>query len=145
MEGKTATVVNMAVSFSQLEEKVLVVDSDLRRPKHHRIFKLRNVGGLSSYLTGKVELKDAIQKTSIKNIWILPSGPVPPNPTELLNSKKMKKMIEEVKKEFDFILLDIEPNCDHFPCRAYVRYYRHIKALDILEKQRLSVHFFHYG
>ncbi|MFW6160944.1 MAG: GumC family protein [Acidobacteriota bacterium] len=109
MEGKTATVVNMAVSFAQLDEKVLVVDSDLRRPKLHRIFKLRNVHGLSSYLTGKAELKDAIHKTSIDNIWILPSGPVPPNPTELLNSKKMKKMIEEAEKEFDFILLDTPP------------------------------------
>lgn len=109
MEGKTSTVVNMAVSFSQLEEKVLVVDSDLRKPKLHRIFKARNVGGLSGYLTGKITLDDSIQKTSIENIWILPSGPVPPNPTELLNSKKMKEMILEAKKNFNFILFDTPP------------------------------------
>lgn len=108
-EGKTATVVNMAVSFSQLEERVLVVDSDLRKPRLHRIFRARNIGGLTRYLTGMISLKDAIQKTSIENIWLLPSGPIPPNPAELLNSKKMKEMIEEIKKGFDVILFDTPP------------------------------------
>ncbi|NIO49358.1 MAG: polysaccharide biosynthesis tyrosine autokinase [Candidatus Aminicenantes bacterium] len=108
-EGKTATVVNMAVAFSQLEEKVLIIDADLRKPRLHRIFKVRNLGGLSGYLTGKVSLKDAIQKTSVENIWLLPSGVIPPNPAELLNSKKMKKMMEEVKGAFDVILLDTAP------------------------------------
>lgn len=108
-EGKTATVVNMAVAFAQLKEKVLVVDSDLRKPRLHRIFKVRNNTGLSAYLTGKVSLGEAIQKTSIENIWILPSGLIPPNPSELLNSKKMKEMMEEVKKRFDIVFLDTTP------------------------------------
>ncbi len=108
-EGKTVTVVNMAVSFSQLDEKVLVVDADLRKPRLHRIFKARNTGGLSSYLTGKLSLKDIILKTSIPNIWLLPSGPIPPNPAELLNSKKMKEMLEEIKKGYDIILIDTPP------------------------------------
>lgn len=109
MEGKTSTVANMAVSFSQLGDKVLLIDSDLRKPKLHQIFKARNVGGLSSYLTGKVPFKEAIQKTSVENVWLLPSGPIPPNPTEILNSKKMKEMREEVKTGFDFILFDTPP------------------------------------
>ncbi len=108
-EGKTATVVNMAVAFSQLEEKVLIIDADLRKPRLHRIFKVGNLGGLSGYLTGKVSLKDAIQKTSVENIWLLPSGIIPPNPAELLNSKKMKEMMEEVKEAFDVILIDTAP------------------------------------
>ena len=108
-EGKTATVTNMAVSFAQLEEKVLVVDADLRKPRMHRIFKVRNVGGLSGYLTGKVSLEEAIKETAIKNIWLLPSGPHPPNPAELLNSRKMKEMMEEVKKRFDVVLVDTPP------------------------------------
>jgi len=108
-EGKTATVVNMAVAFSQLEERVLVIDADLRKPRLHRIFKVGNLGGLSGYLTGKVSLEDAIQKTSVGNIWLLPSGLIPPNPSELLNSKKMKEMMEEVKEAFDVILLDTAP------------------------------------
>ena len=108
-EGKTATVVNMAVAFSQLEKRVLIIDADLRKPRLHRVFNARNLGGLSGYLTGKVSLKDAIQKTSVGNIWLLPSGIIPPNPAELLNSKKMKEMMKEVKEAFDIILIDTTP------------------------------------
>ena len=108
-EGKTTTVANMAVSFSQLSEKILVIDSDLRRPRLHRIFKVKNNTGLSGYLTGKVYLKEAIQMTSIDNVWILPSGLIPPYPAELLNSKKMRDMLRELKSRFDFILLDTTP------------------------------------
>lgn len=108
-EGKSATLVNLSVAFAQLERKVLVIDSDIRKPRLHRIFKIGNIGGLSGYLSGKLELTGAIQKTSIKNIWLLPSGPVPPNPSELLNSERMKEMLEEVRKVFDMVLLDTPP------------------------------------
>lgn len=108
-EGKTATVVNMAVAFSQLEERVLIIDADLRQPRLHRIFEVRNLRGLSGYLTGNVSLENAIQETSVENIWILPSGVIPPNPAELLNSKRMKEMIEEVNKRYDVILVDTTP------------------------------------
>ena len=108
-EGKTASVANLAVSFAQLGQSVLVVEADLRRPKLHRIFDVRNGKGLSGYLTGQYPLKEAIQKTPIENIWVLPSGPLPPNPAELLNSKKMKDMLEEVGKVFDIIFLDSPP------------------------------------
>ncbi|TET66882.1 MAG: hypothetical protein E3J56_13710, partial [Candidatus Aminicenantes bacterium] len=70
-EGKTVTVANMAVAFSQLEERVLVLDTDLRKPQLHRIFNARNIPGLCEYLTGKISLEEAIQKTSIENIWLL--------------------------------------------------------------------------
>jgi len=108
-EGKTATVANMAVAFSQLEQKVLVLDADLRKPRLHRVFKVRNIQGLSGYLTGKVSFEDAIQKTAVENIWLLPSGPHPPNPAELLNSKRMKELLEEAKSRFDIVLLDTPP------------------------------------
>ena len=109
VEGKSSTLINLAVAFSQLDKKVLVIDSDNRKPRLHRIFKIRNMGGLSGFLVGKIELKEAIQQTSIKNLWLLPSGPVPPNPSELLNSARMKEMLEEVRKAFDIILLDTPP------------------------------------
>ncbi|MFQ6109999.1 MAG: polysaccharide biosynthesis tyrosine autokinase, partial [Candidatus Aminicenantales bacterium] len=108
-EGKTATVANLAVSFSQLQERVLAVDSDLRKPRLHRIFKVKNAGGLSGYLTGKIPIEQAVQKTNIQNIWLIPSGPLPPNPSELLNSRRMKEFLEEMKKGFDVILLDSPP------------------------------------
>jgi succinoglycan biosynthesis transport protein ExoP len=109
VEGKSSTLVNLAIAFAQLDKKVLVIDSDLRKPRLHRIFKIGNRAGLSGYLAGKIELKEAIQKTSIENFWLLPSGPVPPNPSELLNSSRMKEMLEAVKKVFDIILLDTPP------------------------------------
>ena len=108
-EGKTATVANMAVSFAQLNEKVLVIDADLRRPRLHRVFNVRNMGGLSGYLTGKASLEDAIKKTKVENIWFIPSGPIPPNPAELLNSGKMKELIAELKERFDIVLFDTPP------------------------------------
>jgi len=99
----------MAVAFSQLEQRVLVLDADLRKPRLHRVFKVRNHVGLSGYLTGKVSFEDAIRKTGLENIWLLPSGPHPPNPSELLNSKRMKELLEEVKASFDVILVDTPP------------------------------------
>jgi succinoglycan biosynthesis transport protein ExoP len=108
-EGKTATTVNMAVSFAQLQERVLLVDADLRKPRLHRILKAKNVAGLSSYLTGKALTKEIIQKSAIENIWLIPSGPIPPNPAELLNSKKMKDMLSETSQVFDVVLLDSAP------------------------------------
>ncbi len=108
-EGKTVTAANMAVAFAQLNQRVLVVDSDMRKPRLHRIFNVKNTGGLSGYLTGKVPIEDAVKKTEIENIWIIPSGPIPPNPSELLNSQKMKLMLDEMKRGFDVIMLDSPP------------------------------------
>jgi capsular exopolysaccharide synthesis family protein len=108
-EGKTATIANLAVSFAQLEGKVLLVDADLRKPRLHKIFNLRNFNGLSSYLAGKNAFEEVIQKTSIDNIWTIPSGPHPPNPAELLNSKRMKELLAQAKDKFNIVLLDTPP------------------------------------
>jgi len=108
-EGKSATLANLAISFAQLGEKVLAIDADLRKPRLHRIFKVRNTAGLSGYLTGRVPWEEAIQKTAVDHFWLLPSGPQPPNPAELLNSKKMKELMNLVKEKFDVILVDSPP------------------------------------
>jgi capsular exopolysaccharide synthesis family protein len=108
-EGKSTTTANLAVAFSQLEKKVLLVDTDLRRPRLHRIFNVNNNKGLSGYLSGKLKLGDSIKTTSIENIWLLGSGLIPPNPAELLNSKRMNTLMKEVKKDFDIVLIDSPP------------------------------------
>jgi succinoglycan biosynthesis transport protein ExoP len=108
-EGKTVTVSNMAVSFAQLEGKVLLIDADLRKPRLHKIFQTRNLVGLSGFLTGNLAFDEVIQKTSIENIWIIPSGPHPPNPAELLNSRRMRDLLAKVKGRFDTILIDTPP------------------------------------
>jgi capsular exopolysaccharide synthesis family protein len=108
-EGKTATIANIAISFAQLGGKILVIDADLRKPRLHKIFKVRNLRGLSSYLTSKATLEEIVQKTAIENFWLIPCGPIPPNPAELLNSKKMGDLLNQVKENFDTILIDTPP------------------------------------
>jgi capsular exopolysaccharide synthesis family protein len=108
-EGKSATLTNMAISFAQLGERVLAVDADLRKPRLHKIFQVRNLAGLTGYLTGRSSLEEAVQKSAIANLWLLPSGPHPPNPAELLNSKKMKQLLTLVKTQYDIVLIDTPP------------------------------------
>jgi capsular exopolysaccharide synthesis family protein len=108
-EGKTATTINLAVSFSQLGKKTLVIDGDLRKPSIHKIFKVKNTAGLSSYLAGRVELNQVIHKTHIPNLFVVPSGPPPPNPVELLDSEVMAKMLEKLLERIDFIFIDTPP------------------------------------
>jgi polysaccharide biosynthesis transport protein len=108
-EGKTSTCVNMAATFSQVDEKVLILDMDMQKPRIHQIFRLRNIKGVSNYLAGKVTLNEVIQKTGLKNVWAMTSGPIPSNPSELLNSKKARDLIEELKEIFGFILIDTPP------------------------------------
>lgn len=108
-EGKTATTINLAVSFSQLGKKTLVIDGDLRKPRIHKIFKVKNSAGISSYLAGRVEFNQVIHKTQIPNLFVIPSGPLPPNPVELLDSEVMAKMLEQLLEKVDFIFIDTPP------------------------------------
>ncbi|MCD6193936.1 MAG: polysaccharide biosynthesis tyrosine autokinase [Candidatus Aminicenantes bacterium] len=108
-EGKSAITANMAVSFAQLGQRVLVIDADLRKPRLHRIFKVNNRVGLSGYLAGKNAFEECVFQTEIPDIWLIPSGPVPPNPAELLNSRRMKVMLEKLRGGFETILVDTPP------------------------------------
>jgi polysaccharide biosynthesis transport protein len=108
-EGKSATVANMAISFAQLGERILVVDGDLRKPRLHKIFKVRNRSGLSDVLTGRSSPEETIQKTAVDNLSILPSGPHPPNPAELLNSRRMREFLEEMRSQYPTVLVDLPP------------------------------------
>jgi capsular exopolysaccharide synthesis family protein len=108
-EGKTATISNLGVVLAQAGKRVIIVDADLRKPRQHRIFKVRNTSGLTTYLTGRIGLMEILQATSLPNLYLITSGPVPPNPVELLGSEKMAAMLDELKKIFEYILLDTPP------------------------------------
>jgi capsular exopolysaccharide synthesis family protein len=108
-EGKTATLANLAVTLAQAGKQVLVVDADLRKPRLHRVFNVRNLNGLTNYLTGKMEMAKLIKVTEVPNLLLINSGPVPPNPVELLGSEKMTSLIGLLRKTFDYVLFDTPP------------------------------------
>ena len=109
-EGKTITAVNLAVTMAQhLDKTVLLVDCDLRGGIIHRLLAINTVQGLSDILTNGVALEPALYKSKINNLTILPGGNIPPNPSELLGSKRMKRLLEELKSKFDYIILDSPP------------------------------------
>lgn len=108
-EGKSTTSANLAVVFSQQGKKTLLIDADMRKPTVHYTFSITNTIGLTNVLTRKMKLMDAINETEDKNLFVLSSGPIPPNPAELLGSNMMKLVIEELKREFDVIIFDTPP------------------------------------
>ncbi len=105
-EGKSTITANLAVSIAQSGRKVVVVDCDMRLPTLHDIYELPNKRGLTDILTGNHTLKEAVQETTYPRLQIITTGDLPPNPTELLGSLKMRALIEKLKEEFDIVILD---------------------------------------
>jgi capsular exopolysaccharide synthesis family protein len=108
-EGKSTTAANLGVVFAQLGKKVLLVDADLRKPTVHRSFGVNNLHGFTTVLTKQATLASTVLDTEEKDLFILTSGPVPPNPAELLSSKSMEQFIEEAKEQFDYVIFDTPP------------------------------------
>ncbi len=108
-EGKSTTAANLAVTFSQLGKKVLLVDADLRKPTVHHTFGVNNLFGFTTVLTKQKTLDKTILETEEQDLYILTSGPIPPNPAELLSSKSMEQFIEDAKSQFEYIIFDTPP------------------------------------
>lgn len=108
-EGKSTVSSNLAVVWAKQNEKVLLIDADLRRPTAHRTFNLLNAAGLSSYLSNNAVYEEIIQETEVPNLSVISSGPVPPNPAELLNSRHINTLIERLEDEYDIIIFDAPP------------------------------------
>lgn len=109
-EGKSTTTKNLAHILAQNDKKVLIVDCDMRRPRQHSMFGTANTYGLSNYLSGNTDEKQALIKpVPDSQLFLITSGPVPPNPAELLNSSKMVQLVKETQAQFDFVLLDSPP------------------------------------
>ena len=108
-EGKSTVSANLAISFSKMEKKVLLVDCDLRRPNIHNIFKIENQAGLSNVIGKMVEFEEVIHRNVLPNLDILPSGTIPPNPSELLCSPKFTNLVKKLYEEYDYIIFDTPP------------------------------------
>lgn len=107
-DGKSTALANLAVTLAQSGKRTILVDCDLRRPSQHEIWGVAQEPGLTSMVLDKLETPP-LAETGIENLWVLPSGPLPPNPADLLGSDQMDAIIETLKADADFVLFDTPP------------------------------------
>lgn len=108
-EGKSTSAANLAITFSQMGASTLLIDADLRRPVLHAIFGLSQSDGLTNHMVGNISLQSCVKKSRIENLYVLTSGTLPPNPSELLASKKMTEFIDQVSGMYDIVIFDSPP------------------------------------
>lgn len=108
-EGKSTNCLNLAITFAEMDAKVLIIDCDLRRPNLARLLDVPNAPGLSNYLVGLNSSDEIVHKSSYNNLSFITAGNIPPNPVELLSSDNMGNLIAKLEKEFDYIFLDTPP------------------------------------
>ncbi len=109
-DGKSTLIVNLAASIAQSGKRIVLVDADMRRPRLHKMMGLpANLIGLASVITGDAALGDAIQETVVPGLSVLPCGPLRPNPAEMLTSPRFKTVLEELRSQYDFVLVDTPP------------------------------------
>lgn len=107
--GKSITCANLSIAFAQNGCKVLLIDADMRKPVQQKLFKKLNTTGLSKVLSGQAEFDEAVQRGAVNGLDLLTSGPIPPNPSELMGSDNMKKLIQKVGETYDFVIIDTPP------------------------------------
>jgi len=107
-EGKSTTCANLGVVLAQVDKQTLIVDCDMRKPTIHKIFGLRNLRGLVNVLAGEHGLHDICQE-ALPGLKAITTGPIPPNPAELLSSKRFAELLNQAREEFDYVLLDVPP------------------------------------
>lgn len=108
-EGKSTTTANLAIVFAQQGKRVLLIDADMRKPTVHYTFGMSNAYGLTNVLTRQMEMKEAVKNSDVPSLDVLTSGPIPPNPSELLNSRGMKEFFEIAKEKYDMVVFDTPP------------------------------------
>ena len=108
-EGKSATVINLGVAMAQSGNRVLLLDTDMRRPRLHKAFGVPNDKGVSSVVVGEGRLEEAIKNTEVPGLFLLPCGPIPPNPAELLHTKTFNDLLQQLFQRYDRVILDSPP------------------------------------
>ena len=108
-EGKTTTAINLGVTMAEAGSRVLIIDTDMRRPRLHRSFGVPNQTGISTVMVGKATISEAVKRTDVPNLDVLPCGPVPPNPSELLHTERFAAVLAECGKLYDRVILDSPP------------------------------------
>jgi succinoglycan biosynthesis transport protein ExoP len=108
-EGKTLVATNLAVALAQASQRVLLVDADMRKPRVHAVFGKTQEPGLSNVLVGNAKASEGVRNSSVPGLWILPAGMNPPNPAELLGSKRFKDFVTSLGQHFDWVVIDTPP------------------------------------
>ena len=108
-EGKSTVLANLAVSFANLDKKVLIMEGDLRNPSVHRMFNISNIKGLTDILLQNKVFADCVHCTDVKNLHVLTCGAIPPNPSEMLSSKKIRDFIKSLREYYDYVFIDAPP------------------------------------
>jgi capsular exopolysaccharide synthesis family protein len=109
-EGKSRTAANLAIALAQAGNRTLLIDADFRRPSQHRIFgRIRNIGLSNLIIQDATEGEAIIEVEAVPNLWLLPSGPTPPNPSELLGSARMSEVMSKLWHEFSYVIVDTPP------------------------------------
>lgn len=108
-EGKSTIIANLAVSFANLDKKVLIMEGDLRNPSVHRMFNISNIEGITDILLGNKSFTECVHCTGVRNLHVLTCGAVPPNPSEMLSSKKIKEFVESLRDYYDYVFIDAPP------------------------------------
>ena len=108
-EGKSTVLSNLAVSFANLDKKVLILEGDLRNPTVHKMFGRSNIRGITDILVNNTSFAECVHCTDVNNLHVLTCGPMPPNPSEMLSSRKMKEFVESLEEQYDYIFIDAPP------------------------------------
>jgi capsular exopolysaccharide synthesis family protein len=108
-EGKSFVAINLAISFTLTGKKVALMEMDLRKPKLSKILNVKRTPGISSYLVGKAGIEEIAKETHIPGLYVVSAGPIPPNPTELIQGEKFRELVTELKKKFDYVIMDTAP------------------------------------
>ena len=148
-EGKSTTVLNLGITFAQMQGKVLIIDGDLRKPRLHRYLEIEKNNGLSDVLAGMIDIDDAIKRSEKHNIDCITAGQIPPNPVELLSSVAMEELLDKLSERYEYILIDTPPVTvvtDAASMAKFVDGYivvvRHTYTIhELLEKTRQSLQF----
>jgi capsular exopolysaccharide synthesis family protein len=108
-DGKTTVAINLATTMAQAGGRILLVDADMRKPRIHKSFSLKGDRGLSTVMTGDVQVSEAISKSEIPNLDVLPCGPMPPNPAELLHTERFRQILAQCRANYDRVIIDSPP------------------------------------
>jgi capsular exopolysaccharide synthesis family protein len=109
VEGKTTTVVNLGIAMAQSGHRTLIVDTDMRRPRLHKVLGTSNENGVSRLIVGEAEIESAVKSTDVPGLFLLPCGPIPPNPAELLQTERFSALARKLADRFDRVIFDSPP------------------------------------